>query len=75
MFRDRFLNWTKIFDPFTFTIGALLVHVKTMRVDVKTSFGSFGRRWDSNTHEREFERELLARRAFNELQSRLPTAR
>ena len=72
MFRDRLLNWTKIFDPFTFTIGTLLVHVKTMKVDVKTGFG---RRWDSNTHEREFERELMARRAFNELQSRLPTAR
>ena len=72
MFRDRLLNWTRIFDPFTFTMGALLVHVKTMKVDVKTSFG---RCWDSNTHEREFERELRARRAFNELQSRLPTAR
>ena len=72
MFRDRLLNWARIFDSFTFTIGALLVHVKTMRVNVKTSFG---RRWDSNTHEREFEQELRVRRAFNELQSRLPTAR
>lgn len=72
MFRDRLLDWAKIFELFAFTIGTLFVHVKTMRVDVRTGFG---RRWDSNTHERMFERELVAKRAFNELQSRLPTAR
>ena len=72
MFRDRLVNWARILNLSTFTIGTLLVHVRTMKLDVKTRFG---RRWDSNTHEREFERELVARRAFNELQSRLPVAR
>jgi len=72
MFRDRLLNWARILDLFTFTMGTFFVHVKTMKGDVKTSFG---RRWESNSREREFERELVARRAFNELQSRLPTAR
>lgn len=59
------LNWARIFEPFTFTIDTLFVHVKTR----------FGRRWDSNIYERMYEREFMARGAFNELQIRLPTAR
>lgn len=50
-------------DLFTCRMGTLLVLVKTMKVDVKTSFD---RRWDSNTREREFKQELVATRAVDE---------
>ena len=71
MFRHILVESARMLGLFAGTIGMLSVHVKT-KVGLNTRFG---RDWESNTREREFDRQLVERRAFNELGSRLPLAR
>ena len=63
------LHWARILNLFTATMSTMLVLVLT------NARASFGRPWESTTQARDFERELIARKAYNELQSRLPVAR
>jgi len=72
MFRHILVESARIIGLFASTIGLLSVHVKTMSVGLNNRFG---RGWESNFRQREFDRQLLERRAFDEIQSRLPVAR
>jgi len=72
MFRQILVDLARMLHVLGLTLGVILAHSDAVKVDMKSSFG---RRWDSNTQERAFERQLAERRAFNELQSRLPMAR
>ncbi len=68
MFREIILHWARSLDLFIGTLSAMAV------VLMKAS-PSFGRPWESRTSARDFERELTARRAYNEWQGRMPVAR
>lgn len=72
MFRDRLVHWAGMLDVFTCTLGTMLLHAKATQANAKTIFS---RRWESIAHERDFQRELAARRAVNDFQSRLIVAR
>jgi hypothetical protein len=72
MFRQILVESARMLGMFAGTIGMLSVHVKTLNVGLNTRFG---RHWESNTSERQFDRQLVERRAFNEFGSRLPLAR
>jgi hypothetical protein len=59
-------------NSFTWTVDIMLVHVKAMQANVMPGFG---RKWDSSTQERNFERNRAVRQAHDNLYSRLPVAR
>ncbi len=67
MFREMILHWARIFELFVGAMSATPVLMK--------AGPSFGRPWESATHARYFERELVARKAYNEWQARMPVAR
>ena len=72
MFRDRLVHWAGVLNVFTCAMGAALLKLKVMQANVKADFG---RSWESSTQERNFERNLAVRQAYNHLQSQLPVAR
>ena len=68
---------TSLLDKLQF-IGAMQLKIASFVPKLRLSrSGSFGRRkeWSSIAGAEEFRREELARRAFNEMQGRLPIAR
>ena len=67
MFQERIVNWARILNLFTCTMSTLIVVTKA-RV-------SFGRAFESTTQARNFQRELVSRKAYAESLSRMPAAR
>jgi hypothetical protein len=72
MFRDRLVHWAGMLNFLTSTMSTILVQAKGLHVNGKASFG---RRWESTTQERNFERNLAIQQGYNNFQSRLPVAR
>ncbi len=72
MFRQILVDLVRMLNLFAWTAGLVLAQSKAVSVNVKASLD---RPWVSNSSERDFERQMAARRAFNELQSKLPIAR
>ena len=67
MFREIVLHGAKILSLVTAMMSTIIV--------VTRARASFGRPWESRTQARNFERELVARKANNESQFRMPIAR
>ena len=67
MFQERLANWARVLNLFTATMSTIMA-VRKARI-------SFGRNFESTTQARNFERELIERKAYSETLSRLPVAR
>ncbi len=74
MFRERILHWARVFDLVTVTLSAIVVLTKARAGSLVFARASRTKPVALQI-DRDFQRDLIARRAYNEAFGRIPVAR